>query len=218
MSRNKYGVRFAIKDDQGKRSNIWKIAVSKSDMYLMSRGFGSDFKVSFHESGECHFAYTDMFIKRTGIKNKDRYIDKWQIPIESITTPVHIFSAIFPSYEILNLDKIENDLKIIWIQSPAANHYIDVCLYILRINYTNIDQFRFPKGMVLLKDFRMQNGISFVYFYREMPLTEDNKIMLEQHKVHCAEIKLKHNVLHRVSSMFTTKLDTGERKICEVFI
>ncbi len=85
MSRKTKGFRFAVGSEQDNRSNTWKVVVNKNDMYLLSKGFGSDFKISFHESGQCQCSLTDSYVKRTGISNKNRHFEKWNLPIDLIS-------------------------------------------------------------------------------------------------------------------------------------
>ena len=45
--------RVAVGRADGMRSTVWKFAVRNSEIYVFTRMFGADAKVSFHSSGEC---------------------------------------------------------------------------------------------------------------------------------------------------------------------
>ncbi|SBW04140.1 hypothetical protein KL86DPRO_20265 [uncultured delta proteobacterium] len=209
---------FGVGDCQGKRSNIWSVILNKNDMYLFSKGFGSDFKISFHESGQCQLSMTDAVVKRENIANRHRHMDRWRLEIDQIFNPIHIFSIIFPATELINFNKNPDDLSITWMDAPSNDEYLEVSVYILNLSYVTNMQFNIPHKCNLLKDFRMQNGISYVYFYQYVPMTEEKNIIVNQHKIKCKKIKLHNGIDKTVSYFFITSLPTGERKICELFI
>jgi hypothetical protein len=46
-------VRLAVGTLTDRRSTVWKFWVHKSEIYILSRMFGSDTKVSLHSTGDC---------------------------------------------------------------------------------------------------------------------------------------------------------------------
>lgn len=75
-------LRFAVVDDLGRSSEIWRIWTGKkrptNDAYLAPRPQASDLKVSLHESGECRIGPTGPL--RDRLAGADRYaLDVWQV-------------------------------------------------------------------------------------------------------------------------------------------
>jgi hypothetical protein len=68
-------LRVAIGEATNRRSNLWRVAVRKSDIYV-STGGAAPAKFSFHESGICRDAFTSQFGVPPGMQ--DRVITRWQ--------------------------------------------------------------------------------------------------------------------------------------------
>lgn len=83
-------LRFSVKSRDGKsRSNSWRCWVpseSKDDVYLVCRELGQAIKVSFHESGQWHIGFEQLFLDRNAPPDsyllEDRFVGKWEEPQE----------------------------------------------------------------------------------------------------------------------------------------
>jgi hypothetical protein len=68
-------LRLAIGDTENRRSNVWRIAARKSDVYVTCGG-AAPAKFSFHESGICRDAFTGEFGVPPGMN--DRVMTRWR--------------------------------------------------------------------------------------------------------------------------------------------
>lgn len=93
-------IRFAVGDPAGLRSTVWKIAINGSDIYIMSRMFGADAKLSVHASGECIFANTSAWVRKMpNRKNADRRIHSWSQARPNGTAAQNVFRIQIPKPE-----------------------------------------------------------------------------------------------------------------------
>jgi hypothetical protein len=84
--------RLAVGTPTGRRSTVWTFSVHKSEIYILSRMFGSDSKVSLHSTGDCQWSATDTWVKKApGRRNADRHIMKWVMPRPNGTAALHAF-------------------------------------------------------------------------------------------------------------------------------
>lgn len=80
----KQPLRFGIHDGAGHRAATWKLwtgkSANRSDVYLAFRELNDALKVSLHESGQWHIAYSQRTfeedVKGAIPKFKDRYVEK----------------------------------------------------------------------------------------------------------------------------------------------
>lgn len=112
----KQELRFAVRTEDGRRSTIWKVWASKSDVYIQSRMMGSSSKVSLHESGECQYSMTSEWLHKNPDKAKksSRHIVRRKIERPSTTKVLHIFQVTIPTTEIRHVNAKENLKKILW--------------------------------------------------------------------------------------------------------
>jgi hypothetical protein len=76
-------VRLAIGEPGSRRSNFWRVAARKSDVYV-STGGGAPVKFSLHESGICRDAFTGEFGVPPGMQ--DRVVTRWR-GVENFEAP-----------------------------------------------------------------------------------------------------------------------------------
>lgn len=126
-------VRFSVRDITGKRSSVWKLWVTKSDIYIQPRFMENACKVSLHESGICHWKMTPEYMHSNPSHNHgDPYHAKWKL-VESLNfTASHIFRVVFPGSELRHAEE-ENPKKTIkWLPAPSHNESLFVDCYITR--------------------------------------------------------------------------------------
>ena len=78
-------IKFGISDGKGYRAATWKVVSNstKSDVYLVCRKLQKNLKVSLHETGNWHMAYTketgffENSVKGVIPNQQDRFLDKW---------------------------------------------------------------------------------------------------------------------------------------------
>ncbi len=123
--------RIAVGSEDGLRSTVWKFWVQRNDIYIQSRMFGSDSKVSLHESGQCQWSLTgDWVIKDSRRRNSDRHIVKWvaERPLENVAQ--HIFRIHILETELRKVENIENLKRVHFISPPPAKSAISLECYI----------------------------------------------------------------------------------------
>lgn len=124
-------VRIAVGSPTGRRSTVWKFSVHKNEIYILSRMFGSDAKVSLHSSGECQWSATGAWVKKVpGRRNAERHIAKWVMPRPSGTTALHVFQVRIPETELRIIDLAENLHSVEWLPIPPKGHSVSLECYI----------------------------------------------------------------------------------------
>lgn len=170
--------RFCIGKPEGHRSTVWKVWANKQDVYLQSRMMGSEAKISIHALGQAQFSLTDVWVKRTGAKNSERHIYKWQIPQLSNNEKALIFRIIFPESELQQVGKPRKDLQIHW-ENPPQKEFSKVIECYISKSHGNI-----LKAMIStcehLETFQLDKARYFVMLIREKPIkAETEKILLD---------------------------------------
>jgi hypothetical protein len=90
-------LRLAIGDPENRRSNLWRFAAYKSDVYV-SCGGAAPVKFSFHESGICRDAFTREFGAPPGMQ--DRVMTRWKradIPPPNTGKACSVLEVAFPT-------------------------------------------------------------------------------------------------------------------------
>lgn len=121
--------RFAAGERNGLKSSIWTVSVNKSDIYLFSRLFGSDFKLSLHESGDAQWSFTSQFVARQiEMPNKDRHFIKWTYSRPLDNMAINIFRIQIPHTELRDIPP-STDKKVKWVSGITLGTYqFDLCL------------------------------------------------------------------------------------------
>lgn len=123
--------RIIVGSQDGLRSTVWKFSVHCNDIYIMSRMFGADSKVSLHESGQCQWSLTGSWVvKSPERKNTDRHIVKWVAHRPNANEAQHIFRIHIPESELRNVGDIESLKGVNWISPPPAGAAVSLECYI----------------------------------------------------------------------------------------
>ena len=117
-------VRFCAGDPLGDHSSAWKLWVQKDDVYLHSSGMGSDLKVSFHASGQCHVASSPGLIHEVGIPNRERLNAVWQRPAADARGESRLCQLIIPRSEMRTEGRMRSRKSVTWLPLPPAGHAI----------------------------------------------------------------------------------------------
>jgi len=178
-------IRFAISDGQSKRAAPWKIWTNsgqgKSDVYLLCRPLGQSMKVSFHESGSWHFAYTQVAFERkirASLPGKaDRYLDKWDRPEEiapGITWACRIVTPWSgPTTEISKSDPEDT----IWI--PCASEFRATEIDVIFAQANTDDSLGWPgrnaMGTKLIGAIKLENAETVWIVHHEIKMPDFSK-------------------------------------------
>jgi hypothetical protein len=131
MTIGKGDFRVAVGSPSGERSTVWKIQVTRNDIYILSRMMGSDTKVSLHESGDCQWSATGAWVqKKPGRRNADRHFEKWHAPRPVDTAAAQIFQIGIPGSE-LRVSTLAEDLDSVhWLAAPPVGMAVSLTCYI----------------------------------------------------------------------------------------
>lgn len=173
-------IRFGICDKNGNRAATWKLwtetSSGKSDVYLVCRKLGGAIKVSLHESGFWHLAYTEKTyekqVKGTINKLKDRYIEKWQRPPE-IAPGVTLSFRIVTPYSATTIPFGERNHKnVVWIPNAPEAQATEIIILFTQptISVTGWPGKR-ASGTSLIGSIPLENGeiVWAVYQVVDMP-------------------------------------------------
>jgi hypothetical protein len=123
--------RLAVGTPAGRRSTVWTFSVHKSEIYILSRMFGSDTKVSLHSSGNCQCSGSGDWVKKVpGRRNADRHFEKWFTPRPDGTAALHVFQIRIPETELRLVDIAEDLNSVQWLSAPPRGHTVSLECYI----------------------------------------------------------------------------------------
>lgn len=191
--------RFAAGEKLGLKSSIWKVQIRNNDIFIFTRLFGSDCKISLHESGAGQWSLTSDYVsKHNEMKNRDRHIVRWNYERPESDQAINIFRIQIPHSELRNhpVEMIKKSVK--WISGISLGTYqIDFCL--TRPSEENPCDGRKNLPHKVLDTLQLANKRWLVMFYQAVGLSPDD---LD---------KAKKTVLKQVSEMIVPI--TGERWI-----
>jgi hypothetical protein len=126
-------VRFAVGTRGAERSTIWKLWTQGDEIYLASRMFGSDMKVSFHSSGACQWSCTDSWVKRQeSVRNSDRHVKRWSVEHPTGNQALLLFRVEIPVSEIRPQPSPSDKKKVCWVSGAPREVTIRFLLYLTR--------------------------------------------------------------------------------------
>lgn len=124
-------IRFAVGRRAGPRSTIWKCWIQGDEVYLTSRMFGSDSKVSLHSSGECQWSCTSSWVLRQAVpRNADRHIVKWQVEYPSTSQALLVFRVGVPASELRPLPPPTDKKKVLWVGNVPAEATVQFLFFV----------------------------------------------------------------------------------------
>ncbi len=163
--------RVAVGGQKGMRSSVWKFASHKGNVYIMTRMFGADAKVSLHESGQAQWSATSSWVLRDPIrKNSDRHIKRWTLPTATKDNAELVFEVQIPRSELRRIDEVEDLKNIQWLPLPPVG--LSVCLecYITPVLEKNEYTFKFPYPLLTIMP--LNKDRFFVVLVNLKPISE----------------------------------------------
>jgi hypothetical protein len=135
--RGERSIRFGITDGSGKRAATWKcwtpIGVGKFDVYLTCRTIGYAIKVSMHQTGEWHIAYSKEFFDENpealGGRPQGRFIGNWLCPSE-VAAGLKPAIRIITPHSAVNTPIASTTKEISWIPAPPPDQAIEIDIFI----------------------------------------------------------------------------------------
>jgi len=111
--------RVAVGNKAGLRSAVWKFIVRKNDVYIFTRMFGRDAKVSLHESGQSQWSATSDWVRGdSSRRNADRHLVKWTSPCPLPEVAAPVFRVLVPESELRTVASVESTKGVRWIPAP----------------------------------------------------------------------------------------------------
>jgi hypothetical protein len=123
--------RVAVGSASAPRSTVWKFWAQTNEIYILSRMFGADIKVSLHSTGEGRWAATGDWVKKEpGRSNADRLIANWQMREPSGQEASHVFRVRIPTSE-LRASSVDEDLSNVqWLPAARPDSAVSLECYI----------------------------------------------------------------------------------------
>jgi len=176
--------RFGIYDDTGAQSSIWRLWISKNDVYFTTRPLSGILKMSLHESGHWHFSFSSEYTAKRDVPNQARHLEKWNRP-EEINTGTDITLAlrvIVPKSELRKLKK-EFKKEVNWILYNTDKSAIEITIFLSKLE-AKISEWPGKKSMntFLIDKFTLPNGETVWIVYMYISLSNEYRQGLEKYR------------------------------------
>ena len=108
------------------------------DVYIASRMFGSDMKVSLHASGGSQWSATDSWVRRQpNIRNAGRHVHRWRINYPAGNEALLAFRVEIPTSELRQLPEPKDKKKVWWVSGTPPESTVRFLFYLTRPNDTD---------------------------------------------------------------------------------
>lgn len=184
----------------------------------MSDSFKSSYKITLHQSGTCQSEFISEFWATTGLPNKKRFLDRWEINYKEGEATI-AFKIAFPYNQLAisndNIQQISRDIN--YIPKPQENHYIEVTIYKTGV-YTDSLNAHIPQNYHVIYCFQLYSGEMVVVMYCEKLLSEEQCSQIQRMITFTKEKKEKCGIYNRVvASAFSFVAPNGERELIEIY-
>ena len=122
-------IRLAVRDDDsGARSAVWNFWTSarKSDVYVAARAHAGIFKVSLHESGECHMGYIASYQDPHPREDRSRHWDRWTR--SKLDDSVSLGLSLIIAPEAIREDHPDMRKPVQWMPAPPEGKGVELTL------------------------------------------------------------------------------------------
>ena len=177
-------LRFAIRDDHGRRAATWKLwteaAGGRSEVYLASRSLGRYLKVSLHESGDWHFAYEqrafEARVQGTSPSATDRFIRKWKRPAELAPGLTLAFRVNTPASAVTTPIEAGLPAGLIWVPNAPEGMATEIDIFLVK-NTTRSTSWpgKTKMGTSLVGSVPLENGETVWVVYWVVPMPDFSK-------------------------------------------
>ena len=206
--------RLAIGTPTGRRSTVWKFSVRKSDIYIFSRMFGSDTKVSLHSTGDCQWSATDTWVMKVpGRRNAERHIVKWFMRRPTGASALHVFRVVIPETELRVIDITEDLSAVVWLPAPPRGRMVSIECYITPMSQSDpalLSKLPHPH----LFSLPLADGRWFIVLHQVLPDGKDLESLRNQINARAREAGIEPKPEHRASAF--TISDASERGLIEL--
>lgn len=177
-------LRFGIYDETGAKSSIWKLWVSKNDVYFAVRPLSGLLKVSLHESGQWQCSFSSEYTAKLDVPNQARHLEKWNRPKEISPGITLAIKVIVPKSE---LRKQKEELKVSkevnWIVYSTDKAAIEMTIFLSKPE-AKISEWPGKKSMdtFLIDKFTLPNGETVWILYMYILLSNEYRQGLEKYR------------------------------------
>jgi len=201
-----FELRVAIGSPDGRRSTIWKFTAHRSEIYILSRMFGSDCKVSLHSSGQCQWSGTGQWVKKDpNRRNADRHFLKWSAPRPHGTSATLVFRIRIPESELRHVDVEEDFAEVLWLPIPEVGGTSSFACYITPPSLNNPTASAPLPGTLLLSQ-QLEDRRWFVVIHHVESLNgNDLHLLRDAMNAHARAAGIVANPKHRGCAVSTTE-------------
>jgi hypothetical protein len=124
-------LRFAVGSRSGPRSTIWKCWIHGDEVYIASRMFGRDSKVSLHSSGDCQWSCTDSWVLRQSVpRNANRHMFRWKVTYPTSSQALLAFRVTIPQSELREQPPPTDKKKVFWVGNLPQSATVQFLFFI----------------------------------------------------------------------------------------
>lgn len=173
-------VRFGVRSDDGRCSDIWKCWTSagagKRDVYLSSPPMGkSALKLSLHDGGQWHIGFDASQRERLfepGAEPTSRFLGQWKPPIPS--HDYQLASRIFFPWSCPSVVRPDVPPDTAWIRTAAEGQMVEVAVFLMNGRTPPTDwPGKTAMGTKLVGRFDLEQSGEVILVCREVPMFED---------------------------------------------
>lgn len=123
-------LRVVIGERLGPKFSIWKFCVQGDEIYVISRMFGEEAKVSLHQSGECQWSCTGKWVVKHGARNADRHMAKWKVTYPDGLQALLVLCIAIPLTEVRVATPPEDQEEVLWIGNAPSGSTVQLLVFV----------------------------------------------------------------------------------------
>lgn len=181
-------IRFAVGSPRGPTSAIWRLWVTRSDVYIAARRLAATIKVSLHESGQWQHSFTAEFEKRQlsgkRLPLPTRHMSTWPRPREIGPGVTLACRIIVPHSEVTaKVDAVGDSPSIAWMPRPPEGSVVEFQVWLTKPEtvVTNWPGYR-SRGAQLIGKTVLGNGQTVWVTALEEPVSPSLQLEIQQRK------------------------------------
>lgn len=215
--KNKQRFEFCVGTSNNHRSTVWKVVVSKSDVYIIPTSSNNYFKVSLHGSGVCQMAITGEHLEEFNIPRDERPGQRWKCEAEEINANI-IFSIAFLNCFLVDFEGKDNlKAEVNIIPPPEDGRNTEILFY--KVKATLPVEGTLPDGYNYLCAFQLSNGEVLVLCYHYPVFTDGNKqIFIKAYREVIAEKERAGIKTDMVSGFLSAGEEGSNIRLIEIFV
>jgi hypothetical protein len=127
----KAALRICVGTPRERRSSVWKFIDDKNEIYIMTRLFAKEAKVSLHGDGRCQWSRYDSWVKAAPERrNADRHITQWRLSRPDGRVSLLAFMVQIPESELRVMGDDKGLSRVNWIGAAPAGSATTIACYL----------------------------------------------------------------------------------------